>query len=215
MMNSRTKIIFLTLALSVAMTGAAVAQDVLWDQTAGYESWTQGFFNIIAGGPPMGMTNYTVNDIVVPAGGWTIDSIKIYYDGFNPSWAGALTSGVLYLEPKTGSLPVGDPTTGTAVSVACVLLGNGFLEVSATGLGMIVNEGEYWIGLTPNTPNADNIHVSVAAVADDSPSYDPFGFPMPMWMAWSPGLDGAMLIEGLGPVATEDVSLGSVKALYR
>jgi len=215
MMNSRTKIIFLTLALSIAMTGAAVAQGVLWDQTAGYEGWSIGYYNVIAGGPPMGMTMYTANDIVVPSSGWTIESIKVYYDGFNPSWAGSVTSAVLYLEPKTGSMPVGDPSTGTAVTVTTTLLGNGFIEVAATGLAMDVYEGEYWISLTPNTPNADNIHVSVAAVGDFSPTYDPFGFPMPGWMVWNADLDGAMLIEGWDPVPTEEVSLGSVKALYR
>jgi len=214
MMNSRTKIIFLTLALTFAMTGAAIAQNVIWDQTEGYESWSMGFFNVIAGGPPMGMTMYTVNDVVVPAEGWTIDTIKIYYDGFNPGWAGALTSGIVYLEAKTGSMPTGDPSTGTAVPVTCVLLGNGFLEVFATDLGMVLTEGEYWIGLTPNTPNADNIHVSVAAVGDDSPTYDPNGFPGG-WSNWAADLDGAMLIEGMGPVSTEAVSLGSVKALFR
>jgi len=213
-MNSRTKIIFLTLALTFAMTGAAMAQGVIWDQAEGYESWSMGYFNVIAGGGPMGMTMYTVNDVVVPVEGWTIDSIKIYYDGFNPGWAGALTSGLVYLEAKTGGMPTGDPSTGTAVSVTCVLLENGFLEVSATGLDMALTEGEYWIGLTPNTPNADNIHVSVAAVGDDSPTYDPFGFPGG-WSVWNTGLDGAMLIEGIGPVSTEAASLGSVKALYR
>ena len=214
MMNSRTKIIFLTLALTFAMTGAAMAQGVIWDQTEGYESWTMGFFNVIAGGPPMGMTLYTVNDVVVPAVGWTIETVKIYYDGFDPSWAGAVTTAILYVEPKTGSMPTGDASTGMAVTVTTTVLDNGFLEVAATGLGMAFTEGEYWIGLTPNTPNANNIHVGVTAVGDDSPTYDPFGFPGG-WANWAAGLDGAMLIEGMGPVSTEAVSLGSVKALFR
>ena len=155
MMSSLTKTALLTLALTVALTGAAFAQEILWDQTDGYESWQMGFFNNAAGGPPFGSTNYTVNDIVVPAGGWTIDVVRVYYDGFDPSWAGAVVSANLYLEPKTGSVPTGDPTTGTAVAVTCVVLSSGFLEVSATTLGLAVAEGEYWIGLTPTTPNSD------------------------------------------------------------
>ncbi len=214
-MNQRTMIIWLTLALSITLAGAAVAQDILWDQTAGYEGWQQGFFNAIAGAPPFGSTMYTVNDIVVPAGGWTVDTYRIYYDGFDASWAGAVTSAVLYLEPKTGSLPIGDPSTGTTVAVTATILGNGFLELTATGLGLVIAEGEYWIGLTPFAPNSDNIHVSVPAVGDDSPTYDAGGFPMPMWGSWAPGLDGAILIEGMGPVANEAASLGTVKALYR
>ncbi len=208
----RTMIILMALVL---MAGAANAQDILWDQTAGYEGWQQGFFNLQAGAPPFGMTTFTVNDIVVPAGGWTVDSIKVYYDGFNPGWAGAITAGYLFLEPKTGSVPTSIPAGGFDTPMTCVDLGNGFLEVQASTLALVLNEGEYWIGITPATPNADNIHVSVAAVGDDSPSYDTGGFPVPMWAAWSPDLDGAMLIEGLGPVATESVSMGSVKALYR
>ena len=47
----RTMIILMALVL---MAGAANAQDILWDQTEGYEGWAQGFFNVQAGAPPMG-----------------------------------------------------------------------------------------------------------------------------------------------------------------
>ena len=130
--------------------------------------------------------------------------------------AGSVTSAVLYIEPKTGATPVGDPGTGTSVTCSAVTLGNGFLEVSASGLGVSLAEGEYWVGLTPATPNANNIHVSVAAVGNDSPTYDAFGFPVPMWAAWSPGLDGAMLIEGeMGAVAVDASTWGGLKAIFR
>lgn len=215
-MNARKLTTVLTLIVALGLASMACAQTVLWDQTAGYEGWSMGFFNNIAGGPPMGSTMYTVNDIVVPAGGWNVDSVHIYYDGFNPGWEGAVTQAVLYLEPKTGPVPVGDPATGTTVTVNTVMLGNGFMEITASGLAMAVAEGDYWIGLTPFTPNSDNIHVSVAAVGDDSPTWDAFGFPMPMWSGWAPGLDGAMLIEGdNGAVANELSSWGATKALFR
>jgi hypothetical protein len=205
-----------TLIMAIGLVGAASAQTILWDQTAGYESWQMGFFNNIAGGPPFGSTQYTVNDVVVPAGGWNVDAVRVYFDGFDAGWAGAVTSAVLYIEPKTGTTPTGDPSTGTTVTATATILGNGFLEVAATGLGQAIAEGEYWIGLTPFAPNANNIHVSVAAVGDDSPTYDAFGFPVPMWLAWSPGLDGAMLIEGdFGAVAVEGSTWGNLKAIYR
>ena len=213
MMRAKTMMTVLIIAMSLA--SVASAQIVLWDQTAGYEGWSQGFFNMIAGGPPMGSTTYTVNDIVVPAGGWDVTTMRVYYDGFDQGWAGTVTSAVLYLEPKTGSTPTGDPSTGTTVAVTTTILGNGFMEVAATGLDMNIAEGEYWIGLTPYAPNSNNFHVSVAAVGDDSPSYDAYGFPMPMWMVWSPGLDGAMLIEGETAVANESVTLDQVKTLFR
>lgn len=208
--------IVLALILVAVVANGAAAQVILWDQTAGYEGWSMGFFNNIAGGPPMGSTQYTCNDIVVPADyEWNINTVRIYYDGFDPSWAGVVTSAVLYIEPKTGSVPTGDPSTGTTVACTTVVLSNNFLEVSATGLGVTLAEGEYWIGLTPTAPNANNIHVSVTAVGDDSPTYDAYGFPMPMWAAWSPGLDGAMLIEGEEPVSSDSESWGGLKSLYR
>jgi hypothetical protein len=214
-MNTRKLIAVLTLTLVVGLSSFAGAAD-LWDQTAGYESWSAGFFNNIAGSPPFGSTMYTANDIVVPAGGWVIETMKIYYDGFNPGWAGAVTSAVLYVEPKTGPAPTGDPSTGTTVTVATTVLGNGFLEVAANGLDLVLDEGEYWISLTPSTPNADNIFVSVANVGDASPTYDAFGFPMPMWGAWVPDFDGAILIQGYdGTVDTEEMSWDQTKAMYR
>lgn len=208
----RTMIIIMALVL---MAGAANAQDILWDQTAGYETWSQGFFNVIGGSGPWGMSAYTCNDVVVPAGGWTIDSIKTYYDSLDPGWDGTVTSAWLFIEPKTGAIPSGDPTVDAImVPVTCTLMPNLFYELEAGSLGTVLAEGEYWIGLTPIAPSADNIHVGVPAVGDDSPTFDSNGFPAG-WANWAVGLDAAVLIEGLGPVSTEDVSLGSVKALYR
>ena len=217
MMNSMTMRVLLALALCLGLATASVAQEALWDQTDGYESWSMGFFNCVAGGPPMGSTTYTCNDVVVPAEGWAITDITVIFDGFDPGWEGAVTEAVLFIEPKTGSTPMGDPgMDGTTVAATATVLPNYFLAVTATGLETILGEGEYWVGLTPIAPNAANIHVSVAAIGDDSPSYDAFGFPMPMWMAWVQGMDGAMLIEGnLGTVSSEAVALDEIKAIYR
>lgn len=207
----RTMLIILALVL---MASAANAQVVLWDQTAGYETFSQGFFNVIGGSGPWGVSAYSCNDVVVPAGGWTMDSITIYFDNLDP-WAGAITSAWLYIEPKTGTSPTGDPTTDAVmVPASCVLLPNNFNEVKATTLGIALAEGEYWIGLTPIAPTGGNIHAGVPAVGETSPTFDTNGFP-PGWGFWTQDLDAALLIEGFGPVSTEDVSLGSVKALYR
>jgi hypothetical protein len=215
MMKSRTMHAILALALCLGLATSASAQGVIWDQTEGYESWSMGFFNVVGGSGPMGMAMYSCNDVTVPLSGWTISTVKVYFDALDQGWAGAISNATLFIEPKTGSLPTGDPTTGTSVAASCVLLPNGFLEVSATGLGVMLDPGDYWIGLTPDAPNADNIHVSVAAVGDDTPTYDANGFPAPMWGGWAPGLDGAMLIEGEGTVATDATTLDSVKASYR
>ena len=208
-------IIAMTL-IAVALTAGAASAQVLWDQTAGYESWQQGFFNAVAGGPPFGSTNYTCNDVTVGGTGWLVDAITVYYDGFDFSWDGAIAQAVLFVEPKTGSLPTGNPATdGITVTASAGYLPNGFMAVTATGLLLELEPGEYWIGLTPIAPTPDNIHVSVPAVGDDSPTFDPNGFPMPMWTTWSPGLDGAMLIEGEIAVPNENESWGGVKSLFR
>ena len=207
----RTMIIIMALVL---MAGAANAQDLLWDQTAGYESWSQGFFNVIGGSGPWGVSAYSCNDVVVPAGGWTMDSITIYFDNLD-QWDGAITSAWLFIEPKTGPAPSGDPSLDAVmVPATCTLLGNNFNEVTAATLGIVLPEGEYWIGLTPIAPTGGNIHVGVPAVGEASPTFDVNGFP-PGWGFWAPGLDAALLIEGFMAVSTEDVSLGSVKALFR
>lgn len=214
-MSTRKLVTILTLLVSVSLAGAAAA-DILWDQTVGYETWQQGFFNVNAGAPPFGITAYTVNDVVVPASGWNIDTIRVIFDGFDPNWAGVVTQGTVYIEPKVGGMPTGDPATGTAVSVTVTILGNGFMEVSSSALGIALSEGEYWVGLTPIAPDANNIHVSVPAVGADSPTYDAGGFPVPMWAFWAPGLDGAMAIEGdFGAVAVDGDTWGGLKAIYR
>ena len=58
----------------IALATSASAQTILWDQTAGYESWQQGFFNAVAGGPPFGSTNYTCNDVSVAGTGWLVNT---------------------------------------------------------------------------------------------------------------------------------------------
>jgi hypothetical protein len=207
------------IALAImALAASAGAQTVLWDQTAGYESWQQGFFNAAAGSPPFGSTMYTCNDVTVDGTGWIVDSITVYYDGFDWSWEGAISEARLFVEPKTGSLPTGDPSGGALVSASCAYVpGSNFMffEITASGLALELAPGDYWIGLTPSTPTPDNIHVSVAAVGDDSPSYDPFGFPIPMWSNWVAGLDGAMKIQGDAAVAGDEATWGSVKSLFR
>lgn len=209
------KLITVLAMLVVLATAGVATADILWDQTQGYETWQMGFFNVIGPPGPWGMIVYTANDVVVPAGGWNMDSVTVVFDGFDPNWANTVTMAVLHVAPKDSGTPSYDPTTGTSVPVTATVLGNGFMEVTASGLGQFLAAGEYWIGLTPNAPDANNIMVSVPAVGADSPSYDVNGFP-PGWAFWSPGLDGAMRVEGdFGAVAVEENTFGSLKAIYR
>jgi len=215
-MNSMKMTLMMTLALCLGFAAVAGAQEVLWDQTEGYQDFAMGYFNSVSGAPPMGITMYTVNDVVVPEGGWDIATIKTYDQVTDAAWGPAISEGYFFLEPKTGSAPTMEPGAGETIPMSAVDIG-GWWEVTADLGSFDLEAGEYWIGVTPIAPGGimgPDIQASVVAVGDDSPSFDPYGWPA-MWSAWNPGLDATILIHGVSPVATDEVTLESVKALYR
>ncbi len=143
---------------SLVLAGLAGAShaDILWDQSALDTSPTgQGLFNTVSPGFN-GVVIFGVSDVVVPAGGWTIQSVTTYYSSF--TFPGG-TSGVLNVFPKSGALPVAvnDPRAspignGTLVDVTAtdtVVDFQGVREYTASGLNIVLAPGEYWIGLTP------------------------------------------------------------------
>ena len=216
-MNSRTMTLLLTLVLCLGFAATVAAQDILWNQTEGYQNFAMGYFNSVSGAPPMGMTSYTVNDVVVPEGGWNIGAIRTYYQVTDANWGTAISQGYLYIHPKTGSSPTEAAGTGEIIPMIATDIG-GWWEITADLGSYELGAGEYWIGITPFAPAGmmgPDIQASVPAVGDDSPSYDPYGFPMPMWMVWNGGLDATLLIEASSTVATENTTLDGLKANYR
>ncbi len=214
MKTQLTKLSLIALALTMVLATTAGAE-VLLDQSA-YDDTIPGFLNAVAGGPPFGGTSYSVNDITVDGVGWNIESISTYYNALGSFESVSL--GYLYLTPKTGDLPTEDANNDVSVELTVTEVAPSTYKVTASGLNIELAPGEYWIGITPVAGDLyDGIHLSATTlIGAATPSFDPYGMPSPMWTNWNPGVDATILIEGLGNVvATEDVSLDAIKALYR
>ncbi len=203
---------------AVVILAQVASADTLWDQSD-YDVWGMGFFNSESGSPPFGSTWHTVCDVTIECG-WLVESVTMYYSAIDPAWGGAITQGYLHVYSKTGPLPVEDPTADPLVAMSAVLDVDHF-ALTASGLNLDLPPGEYWIGITPIAPGGvmgPEICLScLSYFGDPSASYDAYGMPMPMWMHFNPGLDAAILIEGVvnGPSATEAKTWGQIKALYQ
>lgn len=141
--------------MMVAAAGSVASADVLWDQSA--LNWAaDGFYNSISGAPPFGSTAYAMNDITVPAGGWTVDSVSVYFSRILSSWDTEITEGRLYVQSKTSSIPTVLPGGGlipmSAVGLFDDSVQQSYYEVTASGLNLNLAPGDYWIGITPVAP---------------------------------------------------------------
>ena len=140
---------------AAAVVGSAQA-DILWNQLPAYDNFTLPAFPDFVGGTSAA---FAVSDVSVPASGWTINSVSTYFSdlSFNPT----VTTAVLNIFPKSGGLPTAsnDPRPsptgqGTIVVPVDVRSQGGTSQqpvmiITATGLNVILSQGEYWIGLTP------------------------------------------------------------------
>jgi len=219
-MSLRHARITAALALLLVSVASAVHATTLWDQSAiSFSSSAPGIYNGKFTGFG-GSTSYCLNDVTVPAGGWTINTITEYFS--NETFADmqlTAPNGYLIIMPKTGSLPVGAPTT-TTVPLTWVATTQGVQSVyvmTASGLNVNLAAGDYWITVAPITPvdnfNGNNLQW---------PALTTLGAPVATYngATWSdlyPGYDGAFKIDGTGGGATPTRAgtWGSLKALYR
>jgi len=154
-----------------------------------------------------------VNDVTVGET-WHVSSITQYYSSWNFDWLN-LQQGYVTIMPKTGDLPTLDPTGGEMVAMSAYSYNADCIAVTLTDMEVVLEPGEYWIGITPQGPVGmfgANMQFATDTVGVDIASFDT------MFGAWGntyPGYDGAMLIEGEAVVATESVSLSEVKALFQ
>ena len=214
MKTQLTKLTLITLAATLLLATSAGAE-VLLDQSD-YDASVPGFLNAVAGSPPWGGTMYSYNDITVDGTGWVITEISTYYNG--TGFFESVTDGYLNIAPKTGDLPTDDPNNDMPVSLTLTLVAPNTYKVTASGLNIELAAGEYWVGVTPIAGGLyDGIHMaSSTLIGAATPSFDVYGAPAPMWSNWVPGTDAAMLIMGMDDVvATDDVTLDSIKSLYR
>ncbi len=219
-MNSQpTKLAVISAVVLVALAQTAGGA-VLWDQSD-YDVWGAGFYNAESGAPPFGMTVFSVNHITVD-NVWLVDSITTYYSALDPVWGDGIAQGYLHVFGKTDPLPVDgtdDPTASPLVTMSGTLDGD-HIVVTASGLNLSLEPGEYWIGITPiaaSGPFGPEIHLSsLTLMGDATASYDPFAFPgPPAWINFNPGVDASILIEGVITVANQEMTWGGIKSLYK
>lgn len=190
--------------LMVMGAGASMASaDVLWDQSA-FDWNAPAFFNSISGAPPFGVTAYAVADVHVPAGGWTVNSVTMYFSDIESggSWETAVTQGRLYIQPKTGSSPTVAPGGSlipmSAVSLFDNTVQQSYYAVTASGLNNILAPGDYWIGITPAAPGGffgPELGMPTAGIIGSQSSVFDVGF-----LSWSGvGSDAAILVNGTVP----------------
>jgi hypothetical protein len=205
-------------ALLLASSAMAAGAAVLWDQSP-LDLAAAGIANSKSPGFG-GFTTYSVNDVTVPASGWTINTITEYYSDWT-YWSNANAgTGYLIIMPKTGSLPVGAPSLTTIVPltwVDTVISGQGVNVMTAAGLSVVLPAGSYWITVSPIAPNdpfngpdlqwPSSVHSGAAIASYDTAWHNFYG---------STG-EGAFKIDGLlgGATPTIHGSWGSLKALYR
>lgn len=210
----KAKMVLAVAALGLGASAASGAD--LWNQAP--DLTQNGFFNSISGAPPFGVTQYVVGDVTVPAGGWNVDSITMYFGNVETggSWETAVTQGRLYIHPKTGSLPTVSPGGAlipmSAVSLFDTSTSQAYYAVTAGGLSQVLAAGDYWIGITPAAPGGffgPEIGLSSSSVVGmTSASFDA-GFP-----AWT-GLttDAAIRVTGTIVPAPAGLALLAVGGL--
>lgn len=207
--------------LATPLLASRAMGDTLWDQSS-VDEFGAAYFNSLSGLPPFGSTMYAVCDVTVGPEGWIVDGISQVYTALDGSWGLAITSGKLVVIPKAGALPAVDPSTGLTVAMTGISDNNGHWIVSATGLNLMLNPGNYWIGITPSAPSGPfgpELQLSTTDhQGDDSPWYDPYGaFGSVGWSVPNAGVDANILVTGavMTPTPTSTVTWGRLKNLYR
>lgn len=197
-------------ALIAAGCASVSNADVLWDQSA--LDWNAGgFYNSISGSFPFGATVYTVADVTVPAGGWTVDSVTMYFSQINSDWVTDVSQGRLYIQPKTGALPTALPG-GSLVPMSAVSLFDNTVQqsyyaITASGLNSVLAPGEYWIGITPAAPGGPfGPELGIASAAPTGAPSASFDIGFPGWQGV--GVDAAILINGSIPAPGTVAALG-------
>ncbi len=205
------RVAFLLLALCLP----AICGTILWDQSPylpGYGIVDQEF------GDMSGYSSYIVNDVNVPASGWTISSVTSYFEPrYDWSWSGATIPVRLNIFPKSGSLPGAgdDPTAGSVFDAAYSSDGN-TITIVLGGLSIALSPGDYWIGFTPVADYGSHGQLfyepAASSWGDDSGWRNPgagFGYggawssPTAIYSDWH---DGSIVIEGEAGAAVPEPS---------
>ena len=96
-------------------------------------------------------SKYGLSSVTVPAGGWKVDAVAIYTNPSQPTDWRKVGRARFNVIAKKEDLPgeAKDPLKGREVEVTVREFKEGIYEVRAADLKVILEPGEYWIGLTP------------------------------------------------------------------
>lgn len=209
-------------AVAALGTSAAFA-DVLWDQPIDTSPTGQSVVDGIAPGFN-GFTVFSLNDMVVPASGWHVESVTTYFSdlSFNPT----VTAAVLNIFPKTGALPtaLNDPRAtplgqGTAVvpvDTRYVEDFQGVMAITAAGLNLDLAPGEYWVGLTPRLssgPFGADLHWGTATLIGAPTASRDYTLGATPWGNLYGNIDSAFTVQGFAVPAPASMALLSLAGL--
>jgi hypothetical protein len=146
-----------------ALCAAGASADILYNATD--FNGTGGTFANNYASDNFIWTNFVVDDITVPSGGWTIDTLSVYCDHLLGGDEVA-TEAYLVVFPKSLGLEnVNALDYATLVSVTQTPEDfhdpNAFIpdrtlqRIDASGLNLTLAADEYWIGLTPVGESSD------------------------------------------------------------
>ncbi|MDY7108262.1 MAG: MYXO-CTERM sorting domain-containing protein [Planctomycetota bacterium] len=200
----------LGLAAVVGLTTAATA-DVLWDQS-NYSTDPNALVDQEFGDFPT-YSSYMVTDVVADTD-WVIQSVSVYFTSNNGNWGQFLSQARLNIfdwVPGTLPLAADDPTAGAVVSVGAVEQGDSTWKITASGLNVNLDAGNYWIGLTPIVNFADGgqeFHRPAPIINDNNAWRNPggaFGYGTDWIYAhivdgtgeWENQWEASILIEGV------------------
>ncbi len=114
---------------------------------------------------------YGLSSVTVPAGGWKVDAVAIYTSPSRPADWRKVGRARFNVIAKKGDLPgeADEPRKGREVEVTVRETQDGVYEVRAANLKLTLEPGEYWIGLTPISSQANGFAGHLIAGGRSSP----------------------------------------------
>ena len=164
----------LVTASVLAVSGAATAGNVLWDQAPNPDD--SAFVDQAFADFP-DFSTYLVSDVTFGSD-ITIDSITTYFTNGNLTWPqGGAGTATLNIFADDGALDSEDPASGMSVPVTYNVSATG-IDVVASGLGIALGAGTYWVGLTPELDfgvAGQEFHLGAGPVGANTAARNPGG----------------------------------------
>ena len=219
---------FLFFVAATVFSSQSVAQTTLWDQAPDPDG--DQIINQNIPGAFSDFSTFLVSDVTFSQN-VIIDSVTSYYSNSTGTWTSTVTSGILNIFDGDALTTLDDPLVGGdfgpgATSVSVTVVEPGVLAVTASGLNISLQAGDYFFGLAASEPDPDNQEFQLEALTSfgqESFLRNPaggFGPPISEWVQASvfgfPGYEGAITITAVPePSSCMVFAVGSVCLLVR